>query len=395
MNMCRHHHIVLWNIHSEDNICFCVMAEDFVRLVPLSYKTSVIPHVTAKRGFPFVLRRIQKDWTFFSGLIVFFVLLWFMSSFVWEITYQGQRGYSRNTLEKTVTQMNVYPGMKRRDLNCDAIEKKLREIYPDISWVSAEEVGSVLKISIKEGKKSITHEKDSKPCHVTALYDGVVQSITVNRGVAAVKKGQKVKKGQILIRGVVPVTDDNEEVVKNNATAAKGTVSLLVEQPFEEEIPVHYQKKEYTGKIIRRTFWRIGNYGFSIKNPLKSFDNSSKYDIITTVCTDRKLHPLSISVRIWQKEYREYHWKKASYDRAGLEKEGKKRYQHILDQYTQEQKELLTHSADLVKKDADHWLLKGKVSFLNKECGSRLVSEEEIHIEKPEGGTNGESGTHS
>lgn len=119
-----------------------------------------------------------------------------MSSYVWEISFQGQSTYTKETLLKAVNEMGVHRGMKRSRLFCDDIEKNIRERYSDISWVSAEEKGSHLVISIKEAEKLVPRQSEQKPCHLVAARDGIVREISVNRGLAAVKKGQKVKKAR-------------------------------------------------------------------------------------------------------------------------------------------------------------------------------------------------------
>lgn len=395
MNMCRHHNIEMWNIRKKDAVYFCVYADEFVKLITLSVKTSTRPHLLKRKGLPFQIQKMKRNWTFYSGFFVFLALLSVLSSFVWEITYQGQSSYSKETLQKTTESMNVYTGMKRSRLDCDAIEKRIREIHPDISWVSAEEMGSVLKISIKEGKKTITHEKASAPKHLTALYDGVVQDITVNRGAACVKKGDKVKKGDILISGVVPITDDNNEVAENMSVSAKGEVTILAEKKFSEPISVHYKKKEYTGRILRSFSWVLGNQSFSVKNPLKRFNNSLKYDTMSNVCVNRIIHPLSFNVKVTEREYREYRIKNAVYSKEELKKEGMTRYRHMLDDLTKENMKLVTHSAVLRQKDKENWLLQGKITFLCKKLGNRAVKEKEIQVKKADGGKNGESGENS
>ena len=380
MNMCRHHNIQMWNIRREEAVYFHIYAGEYKKLVPLAGKTRVRPHLLRKKGLPFLWIGMKRNWTFYSGFLLFLALLQFLSSFVWEITYNGQSAYSRETLEKTVEEMQVYPGMKRSRLDCDAIEKKLREIYPDISWVSAEEMGSVLKISIKEGKKTVVHEKEAAPEHLTARYDGVVQDIMVNRGTARVKRGQRVKKGAVLISGVVPVTDDSDQVTEKMTVAAKGEVTLLVEKEFSEEIPLSYQKKEYTGRRLYRYELEVGGRSFSIKNPLKQLDKSCKYDIISTVCADRVIHPLSVPVRAVRREYREYRLRKAVYTGEQLKETAMRRYQKMLASRTRDKMELVAHSAALCRKDKDTWLLRGKISFLCRSMGTRPVTKKESEV---------------
>lgn len=393
MNICRHHNIELWDVSQKEVICFSVSAGEFRRLIPFSAKTGVCPHIVRRNGFPFWMLEWRRKWTFYSGFLLFLLLLSFLSSFVWEITYNGQSSYSKETLSGTVEKIQVYEGMRRSRLDCDAIEKHIREVHPDISWVSAEEIGSVLKISIKEGKKEIVHEKSTGAVHQVARQDGIVQSIQVNRGIPVVKKGQKVKKGDILISGVVPITDDSDTVVEKMPVTAKGQVSLLVEKAFQEEIPLEYAKKEYTGKQIDQYRFVLGKQSFSIKKPWKRFDNSYKYDIINSVCVDRKIYPFSFSIMIEKGMYREYLMKKSTYTKEELRQAGLARYRRILQQYKQDGMKLRSHSARLTQKDEKTWLLQGRVQFLCDVMDTRAVTKKECQIKEKDGGMDGESGT--
>ena len=149
MNMCRHHNIDLWQVEKEERICFSLYVKDFKQTKSLVKKTKIRPHIEKKAGIPFLWQWLIENWTFSSGFLFFLILLAVMSSFVWEISFQGQSTYTKETLLKAVNEMGVHRGMKRSRLFCDDIEKSIRERYSDISWVSAEEKGSHLVISIK------------------------------------------------------------------------------------------------------------------------------------------------------------------------------------------------------------------------------------------------------
>lgn len=383
LNMCRHHEIYIWKLRRAENVRFCMYARDFRRLVPLSAKASVYPHILKRKGLPFQIETGKRNWTFYTGFLLFLGALFVLSSYVWEITYSGQQSFSRETLSRDVEGMDVYPGMRRSRLDCDAIEKRLREIHPEISWVSAEEVGSVLEISIKEGKENVEHEKMGKPHHLTALCDGTVQEISVNRGTAAVKKGQKVRKGDILISGLVPVTDDSGTVTENMTVSAKGEVSILVEHAFSEKVATHYQKKIPTGKTVTQYSVQWQDKRIYIKNPFKQLDNADKYDIITTVCADRVIHPLPVAVRAEKKEFREYELVDSVYTKEELKAVGMRQYQRKMDQLTADGMELTAHSAVMRQQDANTWLLQGKITFLCGKMGTREITEAEGRVEAP------------
>lgn len=359
-------------------------AKDFVLLVPLCARTSVHPHLVKKKGLPFQIQKMWRNWTFYSGFLFFLAALMVLSSYLWEITYSGQRSFSRETLSADVEGMDVYPGMKRSRLDCDAIEKRLREIHPEISWVSAEEIGSVLKISIKEGKESVEHEKTGTPCHLTAPYDGTIQEISVSRGTAKVKRGQKVKKGDILISGLVPVTDDSDQITEYMTVAAKGDISILVRQSFSEPVETHYKKKVYTGNTLTQWVFQWQDKRISLKNPFKRLDNSGEYDIITEICADRTIHPLPVSVYAEKKEFRKYKMVDAVYTMDELKKEGMRKYQRRLEKLAEDEMELSSHTAVMKQQDAKTWILQGEIGFICRKMASRAVTEDEARVDQPE-----------
>ncbi len=381
LNICRHHNIEMHHIRQDSALFFTMSASDYVRLVPLAYKTSVVPHIEKRSGFPFWVRHVMREWTFYSGFLLFLVSLEVMSSFVWQISFSGQKTFTKETLARDMETLNVHTGMRRKNLDCDAIEKSIRQFHPQISWVSAEEVGSLLKVSVKEGQ-NFEEKEEEKPCHLTARYGGVVQSVTVNRGTAAVKPGDTVKKGDILISGIVPVTDDSDEVAEKWPVAARGEVVIKAEQTFSEKIPLVYKRKVKTGRILTRWKIQAGDSRFSLKNPFKQLDNSSRYDIITGVCCDRKVYPLPVSLKIQKKSFVEYNWKDAEYSREELKQEGYRRYNRLLYQLSRDNLEVLERSAVLKQQDEKNWLLEGKVSFLCREADSKPVAEKETKVKK-------------
>lgn len=392
MNMCRHHRINLWKIEREEAVIFSLSVRDFKRIQPMVRKTGVCPHIKDKRGLPFFLWQIRTNWTFYSGFLLFMIWLSILSSFVWEIQFQGQCTYTKETLLKTVHSLDVHRGMKRSRLVCDDIEKSIREIYPDISWVSAEEKGSRLVISIKEAEKRMEREKGGRPCHLVAAYGGVVKSISVNRGIAAVKVGQRVKKGQVLISGILPITGDDDAVVEKVPVVAKGEVQLYVEQEISEEIPVQIRDKKYTGRTLTKYEYILGGTSIYIKSPIKRFNKSCKYDIMTTIFQEHTIQPFDFVLQKRIYEYREYQWSTKNRTKNEIQKEGNTIYQQQLRKVTDGKYKLVTHHAKIRYTSAGIWKLEGRLGFICDRCIKRYVAEKEWQVEKKtEGEANGES----
>lgn len=383
MNLCRHHRIRLWDVEIHKNhVSFRMFSEDYKTLHMFVGKTHVAPHIVEKRGLPFVCERALRNWTFTFGLVLFFVVLRVLSLFVWQINYYGQREYTKETISKEVTELGVYPGMLRSKLNCDSIERSLRESYDNMSWVSAEETGCVLTIKIKEGKaEEKAAEKAEKPFHLTAPCDGVVQNIVTREGTPKVAKGAQVKKGDILISGVVEILGDDGAPVKYNGVCAEGEICILTESKYEDSINIRYMAKNKTGKDITvYTFCLNGNC-FSIKNPLKWFDNSANYDIISNICVDRKFIPLDSSLKITERNYICYEQVQAEYSEKEAARILTSRFESRKMEYEESGCKVTDQALD-IKKVQDSFRASGKLTMLVSQMEQIAVSENELLLEE-------------
>lgn len=383
MNLCRHHGIKLWNVTMDKrNVTFCMYSGDYRILMKFVKKTNVVPHVCERRGFPFLFHRALRDWTFTLGLVLFFVVLRVLSMFVWQINYYGQQEYTKEMLSKEVMSMGVYKGMFRGDLNCDSIERSLRERYENMSWVSAEEKGCVLNIKIKEGTaEKKKEETDTQPCHLVAPCKGVVRSIVTKEGTAQVKRGMKVKKGDILISGIVEIRDDSDAVIRKKGVHAEGEVVLTTGKNYEDSINKSYTAKNKTGKDIRVFTFQCNDIRFSIKNPLKWFDNSANYDIMNDICVDEQFIPLHTDLKVTERRYISYEQVPAEYSEAEAEKLLQNRLAAKMAGYEEKGYKILDHTF-AVSREQSSFQARGNISMEISRMKQKAVKEEELMLEQ-------------
>ncbi len=355
-----------------------MFARDYRLLRKFVVKTDVVPHICEKKGLPFLCERAIRDWTFTLGLVLFFVVLRVLSLFVWQINYYGQREYTKEMIRKEVTAMGVYTGMLRKNLDCDSIERNLRECYENMSWVSAEEKGCVLNIKMKEGTaEKKKEEREITPCHLVAPCKGIVQSIVTKEGTAQVKKGMKVKKGDILISGIVEIKDDSEAVVRKKGVHAEGEITILTERKYEDSINIRYIAKNKTGKEVSVFTVQCNGYRFSLKNPLKWFDNSTNYDIITNICVDRKFIPLDMSLFVSERRYIAYEPCEAEYTEEEARQLLQNRLSSKLMDYEEKGYKIIDHAFD-VSKEQTAYKARGKIVMSVSNMEQKDVAEEEL-----------------
>ena len=95
---------------------------------------------------------------------------------------------------------NIKYGMKKKNVDCEALEAGMREAFPQITWVSARVSGTRLVIQIKENKiiQDKTAVEEEEACDLVSNVSGTITYIMVRQGVPKVKKGEKIEKACLL-----------------------------------------------------------------------------------------------------------------------------------------------------------------------------------------------------
>lgn len=217
VNICTRRQIFLWDLKKRKNstMSMKLSIKGFKMLRPIAKKTGCRVRIMRKRGVPFVLYRYKRRKTFIAGAVLFVFLFYFMSSFVWSIEVDGNKKISTETIIDRVYQLGVKPGALKYRIDAHDVASKLMLDVNELSWVSVVIKGTKVKIEIAEGVEKPKLVKKDSPCDIVATKDGVIKSIFVKSGLEAVKVGETVKKGQVLISGTVPVKnqEDNPRVL--------------------------------------------------------------------------------------------------------------------------------------------------------------------------------------
>ena len=175
---------------------------------------------------------------FITGLIV-------CSRYIWEISIDGNYSYTADTLKNYIYSQDIKEGLAKKYIDCEKLEKKIRKKYNDISWVCAEIKGTNLIIHIKENYITEISKKETKPYHIVANKDAEIVSILVRSGVPSVKVGDKVKKGTILINGMVDVFDESEQKLFTNPCNSDGEIIGKTKYQYKDQLKIKYKSKEY------------------------------------------------------------------------------------------------------------------------------------------------------
>lgn len=269
LNLCSARGIELWNLeYRGDGYGFSMTLKDFKGIRPLARKSGVRLRIRKRTGLPFFLRKNRGRVGFAVGLGLFFFLLYGLSLFVWDIQIEGNRRYTDETVTDFLQDREITWGVRKAEVDCQALETALRDYFPEITWAAARISGTRLLISVKENE-AISHipEKQETPCDVVAAKDGVISQILVRQGVAQVKAGDAVEAGQVLISGAVPIYNDGGEIVSFRYVPADGDISAVTRYDFSQQFSRIRTVQAETGRRKGGFFFQAGPLSFTLLRP--------------------------------------------------------------------------------------------------------------------------------
>lgn len=278
VNLCRNNGIELRHLVRRENaIQMEIDAENFKKLRPLVRKTHVKIHILNRHGPAFFFYRHKRRWWFLLGMTVFAGMIYMLSLFVWQIDIDGNRKYTDALILQALAQMDVKTGCRKSEIDLPKIEEELRIMYNEITWVSASIAGTKLQIELREGDLKIsgssgggqtgnvkrvenrennpkTQKGESEtdlPANLVADEDAIITNLVVRRGTVAVRYGDEVKKGDVLIEGKVYIYNEDETLKKVDYLTAEGDVFGKYQELYEKHYQRKHEVRSYTGKNYR------------------------------------------------------------------------------------------------------------------------------------------------
>lgn len=309
INLVTRRNIVLWNIKRKDgSISFNVRAKDFKKLIGFSKKASVKLKITGKYGQPFFLKRYRKRYVLIGGIIVFLLLMCYMTSFIWLIEIDGNSRLSDYEIMNALNANGLKTGAFKGKLNTTDIERNVKNNVDGIEWISININGTKATVNIKESLDVITTHDTVTPCDIISDKNALISDIMVNTGKPMVKVGDVVRKGDVLISADITYQQDGVDIIYGSVYSS-GSIKGKVVRKISKTIPYTLNLKRYTQNSLSSYNIKIFNTNFNT-NFTKSAVYFENYDII------REIKQLSIGERfplpiiITKLVYREYNAEK-------------------------------------------------------------------------------------
>lgn len=321
INLAAMNRLHLWNIQIQPNnnfkkIMLNTSIHDFFQLRPLLRQAGCRMHVVKRNGFPFFLDKLGGRKFLAGGLLLFIIGLFVMSSVVWQVKVEGNEKLSTSEIIEVAKLQGIHPFQwKFRLGDPDTLSRKLHKRLPDAAWVGIETHGT--QITIKVVEATIPEERKLlSPRHLIASKDAMITSITTEKGMPVTKVNAFVRKGDMLISGIIGNEQNHQTVV------ARGDVRGIVWYHSNIEVPLEISHQTYTGEFFRRSYLMIGRRALQMTGYGKP-----NYANFTPIIEQKSLHLKSyvlpigwIREKVMQVEIVKQTWSNQEAKEIGLER---------------------------------------------------------------------------
>lgn len=219
----------------------------------------------------FVLKNRKRFGVFFAIIFTFFVFISSQNK-VWDIRVEGCKSGKEESIISDLEECGFKIGASWSKIDTSRTEVDFLSKSEDVSWININRRGTVAYVTVIDKSSYSEPDENVGYSNVISEYDAVIEEITVMRGIPMVKAGDTVKKGDLLISGVIP------EELGGGFCYAEGiiigrisdSIEVFVSDYKDEKISVKKKLSEVSVKIL----------GFSV-NIFKSYRNlDEKCDII-------------------------------------------------------------------------------------------------------------------
>ena len=196
------------------------------------------------------------------GLLLAVVLTLLAQNYVWVVRIEGNELLSEAEIRRALTEEGIGFGTPGREIDSLLLRYRMQLRLPALRWLAANREGGVLTVQVAERKPSELTAAQTGAANLCAARDGVVTRILTENGEAKVAPGDAVRKGELLISGVLG-WENRMQLVH-----AKGEVFALTRRVYRVKLPTETIEKREIGAQAREVSVLLG------RKRIKIFGNS-------------------------------------------------------------------------------------------------------------------------
>lgn len=301
----------LWNVVplSDREVEVCLTTTDFFKLRPLLKETSCQMQIIKKIGLPFTLRQLGQNKGYYAGALIFVILLYLGSNFIWTVEIEGLSSpEQKKEVQELLADLGIAPfKLKQKAAPPDEVKRAVLGQFEEATWAGFEYEGTTARLKVV--LKSLPEQPEAVPFgNLVAAKKAVVRDLLVESGTPLVKPHQLVRPGEVLVLGEIGSGETSKQV------PAKGKVWGEVWYMGQISIPMEQKRTVLTGEVMDNYYLRLGPFQFKIwgfgQEPFASFSRFTEehplsvwsYKLPIAIVKEKLMESYQVTERLDKKE---------------------------------------------------------------------------------------------
>ena len=228
LNLCTINGITLWRVQNDGvKVKACTSVKAYKNIRKSARKSGMRVKIIKKRGLPFFIKNNKARVGVVVGITLVALFLFTSSCMLWNIEVTGNEKVKSEILLESLYNNGVRVGVFKSKIDTIAVEGELLKEYSDLAWVSINIFGTKAVLEVKENSEKPQIVDEKTPANIVAKKDGQIVLVEGHKGTNAVKEGDVVVKGDLLISGVLVNSDGSEKTVHATGKVFAKTMTNL------------------------------------------------------------------------------------------------------------------------------------------------------------------------
>lgn len=249
-----------------------VSRRDFARLRGPARAARTRVRILQRWGLPFWWHRARSRRMMWLGTAIFLLAVWAAGSLVWTVRVEGAPAPLIPDIRAAAAAAGLRPGVWRDGVDRGAVERALAVRVPQLAWVGVELSGTAAVVRVAP-RLTVAPRllSAAAPCNLVAAADARISGLQVWSGLARVRPGDAVRRGQVLVGGDLGAGPEGISLLVH----ARGRVWGIVRHVAYRQVALRQERAVRTGRRVLRAALRwpggsIRLWGWG-KIPFKSY----------------------------------------------------------------------------------------------------------------------------
>ncbi len=236
---------------TDDGVILSVFDNDYEYFLYIAQRSNAEIYSSKQRGTKFYIKSTRVKRSIYISLILGLAVYIFSYYCILRVEISGNNLVSEKEIYNVLEELNVRPLVFCPTFDGLYLAERVKQQLPTLSWVAVNKNGSKVEVIVSERKR---HEEIQRkdPCNIVASQSGLITHMNVREGMGVVAVKEAVKKGDILVSGVV-------ETKKQQTYYVHADADVYAEIDHSKTYMMDMKKAniEYTSLNVKRYYFNI------------------------------------------------------------------------------------------------------------------------------------------